>query len=287
MLNAEIDLCESILANGTGSIPLYNLYHPDPDPLPPPGGQVNQRAPKYPEFPPVDGYRAATIGTLDRKGILLLVAEYSENAQFQPPQAARGLTNVTVIVPEGVAAFEISPGRFKVIEDEKCKRVVGGTRITLEEFDTTALLLVTTDIAMARRVEAAINAIAARAAQMAIEQAELKLQLVGQIAGRLAEGGHVLVRAKERKKREAGGVIGMDDHADLLKKASENIKAARENAERLEWGNAWAEARGASRPLRLLMRGLWENARKDMVQAVDRPRTSPRKMRSSSGGPSG
>ena len=79
------------------------------------------------------------------------MADYAGRRQFQPAQSARNDMKITVIVPEGAQAFEISPGRFRVLERE---RTVGGTRITLPEFDTTALILVTTDIAMAERVEA-------------------------------------------------------------------------------------------------------------------------------------
>jgi hypothetical protein len=178
---------------------------------------------------------------------------------------AKNEVNLTVIVPEGAQAFEISPGRFRVVE--KRERYVGGTRFTLEEFDTTALLLITTDLAMAERVESVVKALAPQAALMAIEQAERKLQWVTDVNGRLAADGHYLIDEKTQRQREQNGGPVSTDQADLLRKAAENIKAARENAERLDWGAAWAEARRASRPLRVLMSGLWGNAAEALTRA--------------------
>jgi hypothetical protein len=214
---------------------------------------------------PLGEIRAAAIGTRDRKGVLLVVADYAYNAQFQPPQMAKNDVNLTVIVPEGAQAYEISPGRFRVVPQRE--RYPGGTRITLSEFDTTALLLITNDDAMAQRAEAVITSIAPKAAMMAIEQAEMKLQWVTEINGRLAAEGHYLVTDKERQKREKNGGPVSTDQADLIRKATENIKAARENADRLDWPNAWDEARRASRPLQILMRGLWDRGMEALTRA--------------------
>jgi hypothetical protein len=106
---------------------------------------------------------------------------------------------------------------------------------------------------------------------MAIEQAELKHAWVTEINGRLAAEGHYLIEEKERRKREANGGPLPTDQADLLTKSAENIKAARENLEREDFSTAWAEARRASRPLRILMRGLWDNASLAMVKANMHP----------------
>ena len=40
LLNAEIDLCESILANGADPIPIYSAFDPDPSTIPPPGSPI-------------------------------------------------------------------------------------------------------------------------------------------------------------------------------------------------------------------------------------------------------
>ncbi len=263
LLNAEIDLCESILANGTDPYPVYRAFDPDP-PLIQPNSSAGQRPTKKPEAGPVMSIFCNAIGTRDKKTVLLLAADYAGGAQFQPSQSARNDVTITVIAPENAEAYEITPGRFTYLEH---KRDVGGMRITLKEFDTTSLILVTTDMALKDRVEAVINSIRPRAVQLAIEQAELKYQWVGEINGRLATEGHYLIQEKERKQRRMNGGPLVTDEADLLAKAAESIKAARDYAERLDWDNAWSEARRASRPLRILMRGHWANARDAMERA--------------------
>jgi len=263
-LNAEIDLFEYILANGADPIPVYRAFDPDPPALPPAGGRVGSRVNRQVELKPLPGILGAGVGTHDRRGVLLLVADLAAVAQFQPPQMARNEVKMTIVVPESAQAFEVSPGRFRVLERE---RTVGGTRITLPEFDTTALILITTDVAMAERVEAVVQALRPRVAQMAIEQAELKLAWTTEVNGRLAAEGHYLIEEEEQRKRADNGGPAPTDQAELLNKAAENVKAARENLEREDFSTAWSEARRASRPLRILMRGLWDNAAAAMVRA--------------------
>src|SRR5271157_1282681 len=86
-LNEEIDLCESILARSADPIPVYNVFDPDPPDLPPPGSPPGTRVKLKKEFAPKPGLLAAAIAA-ERKGALLLLAEYDANAQFQPPQMA-------------------------------------------------------------------------------------------------------------------------------------------------------------------------------------------------------
>ena len=264
LLNAEIDLCEAIIAGGADPIPEYPTFPPDPPKIPVQAGNRNQKVPVLPEHQPLPGMLAHGIGTRDRRGVLLFVSDYSGDSQFQPGQMARNDVKLTVIAPEGARGFEISPGNFRVLEREAG---IGGVCFTLPEFDTTSLVLVTTDVDMALRVESVIKSIRPRAAQMAIEQAEIKFAWVSEIAGRLAAGGHPLISQKiQRERAKTGGTV-TNDQADLLQLASENIKVARENLEREDYATAWAEARRASRPLRLIMRGLFQNAQEDLLLA--------------------
>ena len=267
LLNAEIDLCESIIANGADPIPEYPTYPPDPPTIPPQAGNRNQKVQILPELSPLPGLLAHGIGTRDRRGVLLFVSEYGGDAQFQPGQMAKNDVKLTVIAPEGAQGFEISPGRFRVLEREPG---VGGVRYTLPEFDSTALVLVTTDVDMALRVESVIKSIRPSAAQMAIEQAEIKLAWVNEISGRLAAEGHPLITAKIQKERSKTGGPLSTDQADLIKMATDNIKVARENLEREDYSTAWSEARRASRPLRLIMRGFFQNGLEDL-EAANKP----------------
>ncbi len=83
---------------------------------------------------------------------------------------------------------------------------------------------------------------------------------VSEINGRLALDGRYLIEEKERKTREIHGAGVSTDQADLLAKAAALVKSAEEHLEREDYKEAWFEARRASRPLRILMNGLWINA---------------------------
>ena len=253
-LNEEIDLCESILARSADPIPVYHVFDPDPPDLPPPGAAPGTRVRPQKEFAPKPGLIASAIAA-ERKGALLLLADYAGNSQFQPPQmAARNLV-IRANMPESAQAFEISPGEVKLLPRE---RAPGGTQIVLDEFCTTAMILCTTDLGLKERVEAAIARVRPLAVQLAIEQAELMLQTVAEISGRLNADGHHLITPDVLKQRADAGIVAKPtDERDLLAKAEASIKSAREAQEREDFALAWAEARRAGRPLRTLMFGHW------------------------------
>ena len=155
-LNLEIDVCEQILAENHDSITLYNVF--DPDPLPVPSNAVQlptKRPPRKPELQPRGQLKAAAVALRDRKGSLLLVGDYEFFDQYQPGQMAVDQLVITPILPAGAQAFEISPGEVKVLTPE---RVPGGTRITLNEFDTTSLILCTGDLGLYERVRQIVDA---------------------------------------------------------------------------------------------------------------------------------
>src|SRR5262249_10009518 len=146
LINEEFDLCESIIAKWDGPVPLYNTYYPDPSSLPPPGSSPNSRPPQSKEPGPHPTIRAAGITTPDQKGMLLVVADLAAGAQFQPSQMAIEDIKLLVPVPESAQAFEISPGDVRALDRE---RRPGGTQISLRDFSTTSLVLVTTDVGLA------------------------------------------------------------------------------------------------------------------------------------------
>ncbi len=264
-LNEEIDLCESILARSSDPIPEYFVFDPDPPDLPPPGTPPGTRVKLKKEFPPKPGLRAAAIAA-ERRGALLLLSEYESSAQYQPAQMAFRDLVLYPNMPESAQAFEISPGEVKLLPRE---RAPGGTRIILDEFSTTALILCTTDLALKERVEAAIARVRPLAVQLAIEQAELMLREVAEISGRLnADGQHLITPDVLKRRTEAGIVAKPTDEHDLLAKAEASIKSAREAQEREDFALAWAEARRASRPLRTLMFGHWVTANGTLANAA-------------------
>ena len=80
------------------------------------------------------------------------------------------------------------------------ERGPGGTEILLKEFDTTAMILCTTDLGLKDRVEAAIARVRPLAVQLAIEQAELMFQTASEINGRLNADGQHLITADVLKR---------------------------------------------------------------------------------------
>jgi hypothetical protein len=280
-LNLEIDLCEEIIAQSvevkSSLLPMF----PPPAPDLPSNAtqQQTKRQKSTPEVPPIPGMGAGTIVMGERKGSLLLAGNFADGAQFQPSQLAVAQVMITPVLPEGAQGFEISPGEVKVLEP---KRVPGGIQFILDEFDTTRLILCTTDMGLYERIRTTVDRVRPRAVPLAIRQAELQLAAVKETHARLEADGHeILADADLKKRRKAGIETKPPDAKDLLDKAEANIKAARDAWEREDYATAWAEARRAGRPLRHLMQNHWQQAYTALTKAADsinpkRPSPSPR-----------
>ena len=267
-LNLEIDLCEEIIAASPDVKSSLLPVFPPPLPDVPTNAtqQPSKRQKSVPELPPKPGMGAGTIVMGERKGSLLLVGDFADTAQFQPPQMAADKVMITPILPVGTQGFEISPGEVKVLEP---KRVPGGTQFILDEFDTTRLVLCTTDMGIYERMRATVERIRPRAIPLAIRQAELQLAAVKEIHNRLEADGHEIRTDVDLKQRRQAGIeTKPPDAKDLLDKAEANIKSARDALEREDYAWAWAEARRARRPLRLLMHGHWLQAYTALTKAA-------------------
>ena len=142
---------------------------------------------------------------------------------------------ITPILPEGAQAFEITPGEVKVLTPE---RVPGGRRITLEEFDTTSLVLCTGDLGLYERVRAIVEGLRSRAVPLAIEQAEILLKAVTETNGRLAADGHQFRSKVDLKMRKRAGIESPPpDVPDLLAKRRRPLKtpARRPTDKTMHW----------------------------------------------------
>jgi len=239
LLNEEIDLLEPILGDPDKAIRLMDTYFPDPPPPRPVilfqmNNTVTNRQPPPKEFPPQPTIRAAAITTKDRRGTLLMVADYQKYAQYQPPQSATNDLKLIVPAASDAHAYQIGPGGVLPLES---RRGPGGLMITLEDFGVTAIVLVTTNRELKDQIEQAVNANRPRAVNLAIEQAELQRAWVIEIDSLLQDLRHP-----------------QKDSAGLLNQSGELIKSAREALEREDYRTAWDEARRAGRPLRILMR---------------------------------
>jgi hypothetical protein len=197
-------------------------------------GSAKAAAKTRPEMKPHPTITAAAIATKDNKGKLLLVTDFAQHAQWQPPQMA--FNDLKLRVPgaqQNAQGYEVTLGGVKVL---KRARAPGGLEFALPDFGTTALVLITTDRELVERIEAKVARIRSLAVAMAIEQAQLKFQWASEINGRLAADEHKVLNA-----------------ADLLQVAQKKIDDAQEALELENYIEAWADARRSSRPLRILM----------------------------------
>ena len=107
------------------------------------------------------------------------------------------------------------------------------------------------------------------AVSLAIEQAEILLQAVTEANGRLAADGHEFRSKIDLKRRRRAGIEGAPpDVPDLLAESQKAINNAREAVERQDYAEAWAQARRAQRPLRLVMHGHWQQAQEAFSRAA-------------------
>jgi hypothetical protein len=257
LLNEEIDLLEPILADPDKQIRMLDTYMPDPPPQPPVSlfalnQPITSRVRTVKEFPPHPSIRAAAITTKDRRGTLLLVADYAKYGQFQPPQMA--VDEVRLLVPgaRDAHAYLITPGGVTTLQESPGEP--GGHLIPLKSFGVSAIVLVTTNTELKDQIETAINKVRPFAIEKAIEQAELQLAWVTEIDER--------IRALDHAQKES---------AQLLATSEEIIKAARSALEREDYRTAWDEARRAARPLRILMRYHFMAAYDELIKVLNSP----------------
>lgn len=242
-LNEEIDLVEAILSDQQGPIQPIACFPPDPPMQVSRNGisDLGSRNVVSEELGAHPSIRGSAINLPEKRGRLVFIADLEEYAQWQPPQMS--VNNLTVRIPgtaENSTAYLVSPGEVRVLER---RRVPGGLQLVIPEFDTTALILLTTDDNLAEWMKAAVARNRAMASAMAIEQAELQLAWATEVHNRLANDG-----------------IGLQNAGQWQTLSQERIQSARESQAREDFAQAWAEARRALRPLRIMMRDHWMQA---------------------------
>jgi hypothetical protein len=259
LLNEEIDLFESILALGKDPIPFYFTYPSDPPLIPAAGAiGINQRVRMVQEYGPNPYTRVAAIDLTDRTGSLLLVSDFFDYGQCQPHQMAMNDLKISVPARESAQAWLISPGGVESLSREK---IPGFVRFNVPDYGPTAMVLVTTDLSVSDRIQAEIERVRPLAVQLAIEQARIQHRWVSEINGRLIADGHQLYDPTDPKApRLPPNMAPPNDEAALLAKSEELINSAQEALEREDYRVAWAEARRATRPLRILMLAHWQKA---------------------------
>lgn len=257
LLIAEIELVEFILARGTDPIVQWPTFPPDPKPVliyDNSGNAGTLTGNRRTASPPSDEVKAhptlrvTSIDTEDNRTKLLLINDFAAGGQWQPPQMGYRDVNVLVPAAESAQAYEISFGDVQALES---KRDAGGRRLTIPIVNGTALVVVTTDASLVDQIRAQVWALRPRAVDLAIKQAELRLQEAAQLNALLAEQG-VTVR----------------NAADLLNAARAMLDGAKDALARQDYATAWVEARSMGQPIRMVLRAHFDRALADFQALV-------------------
>ena len=192
------------------------------------------------------------------KEVLVLPVWLGAGTQYTPAQGALPSLSVTVpLVPDGAIPWLVSP--VGVTELKDVKRVAGGTRITIPEFDLTAAVVFTSDLKLDGKI---------------VRWQDHTRYRVGELAARWAEQQaieqHNKTLAIHNRITQSGGPEVAESQA-LLARSEKYIANCKEYLENKQWDTAFREARRAQRPLRVLMREDWRKA----VEGLDCATASP------------
>jgi hypothetical protein len=204
----------------------------------------------------VEASESQVVGAVLRteRARLLMPIWSSPGAQFVPGQSAANAVTLTVPgVPEAISAYELTPGGIQPLRH---KRVTGGTRVTLDEFGLSDLVLLAQDPLIVNALAQRSTAIGRRAADLQRQLAGRKLQGVQDVLAQLAGTVPISVAGGPRN-----GPVPFTPPAQT----QEWLAAARRNLQRCDgwlatknYPAAYAEAGRAMRALRLVERSLWE-----------------------------
>lgn len=195
-----------------------------------------------------------TAGVLQTERARLLVPLWSApGAQFTPGQSAgNGVAFVVPGVPESSKAYLLIPGELQPLRH---KRVTGGTRVVLDEFGLSAMVLLTQEPLIVTSLTRRAAQVGPRAAQLQRQLAAIKFEEVRQVSQRLAGAAPVV-------DTQVAGWLGM---AERSLQQSQSLLGAR------QYPAAYLHAERAMRPLRMAERSHWQAA----VNGLRSPIVSP------------
>lgn len=189
------------------------------------------------------------------KGTLVLPIWMGNGAQFVPGHAAVPSLSITVPrVQANCQAWEVSPGRLR---SYRCERVLGGTNVTLHDFNLTAALVFTSDLSQTGlivRFQEQQRRVRKLATQWAHDLAEEELAKALFVQNELEKLGQ--------------GIPDGDALAEQARKWLDRCATYRRNGEQAE---AWTAAQVALQVVRLLTRAHWDQARRSVDMAVSSP----------------
>ena len=186
------------------------------------------------------------------KATLVLPIWMGKGSQFVPGQAAVSkLSMIVPQIPQSMQAWEVNPAEVRNVRHE---RAVGGTKITLPEFNLTSAVVFTADNKMVLRFQDQARNLQKQAAQWMFDLSLYEFEKVKKVNNQLVTQGH--------GRRESG---------QLLAEAENRLRSAKQQWENRLFAESYRESQRALRPLRILMRAQWEEA----VNQLDTPMASP------------
>lgn len=251
LLNAEIDLIESILAEAGATFPV-SVFPPDPVKLmvysTQGTGQKKIRSVETPSHPWVKAMGFSIREGSGPPGTLMLMAYLVPWGLVHPPGMAESELHMRIpSSAQSPTAVEISLGGLKTL---KKTRVPGGWDVKLNDYNTTSIVLLTGDNELINRLSTVIAGVRPRAVRIAYDSAEIQYRWAREIEALLLNDQHPLKEIPE-----------------LLAKVEKTLKSANEMQARGEWQEAWSEVQRARQGVRIAMRSYAEDAVEDLRDA--------------------
>lgn len=178
------------------------------------------------------------------RGVLVVAMWNDVGSQYVLGQAA--INDLQLIVespPESAQAFQVSLGETRGL---KQSRDLGGIRVTIPEFDTVALVVLTTDVTLFARYQELTHQVSQRAATWEKEFAQIQLAKTERTHGRLEAAGRPLANAPQ-----------------LIAEARDMLAQCDEALSRGDARMAVANGTRCRRACRLVQHLYWTEAQKD------------------------
>lgn len=225
LLNAELTLLEPFIADGNPPI-LRPTSHPN--------------------------IEAAFFRHNGGRGVLAIAYWKDTTSQYVVGQSSANKVQFIVpSAPESCQAFEISPAEVRGV---KRQRVVGGTLVQIDEFDTVAFVVLTTDAKLYANYQEMVQQTAETAARWQAERASLTLDAT-----------------ETTLARRPAGRAGMASSAEFLKEAHDHLEQAKGAQERFDHRLAYTLAQRSIRYSRQVQAQTWKEAVPQPATAVSSP----------------
>ena len=210
----------------------------------------------------VQGNDPEAVGVVLRtdRSQLLVPMWTAPRGQFVCGQSAgNGISFIVPGVPEEYRAYQLLPGGLPPVARE---RVTRGTRISLDEFSLTSLVVLTAEQLWVAELSRSAKRVGRRAAELRRQLAEARLLAVGQILAEMPRSALAQLNS--------GGTGGRSP-GDRLNQAKKGLQLCDGRLAAGDYATAWLHGERALRPVRLMERELWDAA----VGSVQSPVTTP------------